>query len=117
MVLKDNAGLIKAYALVSYKDYQKAVTGLTPEEAVNNFLGGKTVVIDENELKEMEIIITKIEKVVMNGNTIIILVNNDGEIFSYNMSNGELRFTLLESGDTINVSVDSEGNINNFVEE
>lgn len=65
----------------------------------------------------MEIIIIKIEKVVMNGNTIIILVNDDGEIFSYNMSNGELRFALLKPGDTINVSVDSKGNINNFVEE
>lgn len=112
MALKDNAGLIKAYALVSYKDYQKAVVGSTPEEAVKNFLGGSTTVtVDEFNLQDIEISITKIEKIVMDGNTIVILVNDNDEIFSYNMSNGDLRVALLEVGETIKVSVDLNGNI------
>ena len=39
MGLKDSAGLIKAYAFVSYKNYQKVGIGNTVNEALKNYTG------------------------------------------------------------------------------
>lgn len=106
MALKDNAGLIKAYALVDFKDYQIAVVADTPEEVAKKYLSkvsGNNVTEVTAEIFDIEI--SKIEKVVIKGNTIVIIVDSNENIYSYNMNNGDLKVALLEVGDKITASV------------
>lgn len=104
MALKDNAGLIKAYALVSYKDYQKAVVGSTVEEAARNYVGNSfSVEKDTGEKETRNLIISKISHVVINGNTIVVIEDSEGRIHSYDMSKGDLRVALLQEGEEIEV--------------
>jgi hypothetical protein len=68
--LKDNAGLVKMYALVDVKDYQKVVVtdaneGI--EQASINYLNNKQV--DISELEEKEITIKSLTPIVIDGNT------------------------------------------------
>lgn len=47
MSLKDNAGLIKMYALVDAGDYQKVTTGITVEETVEKFTNRGTATTEK----------------------------------------------------------------------
>lgn len=41
----------------------------------------------------------------LEGNTIVIIVDSNENIYSYNMNNGDLKVALLEVGDKITASV------------
>ena len=93
MAMKDNAGLVKQYAMVNVKEYQMVATGVTPEQCeaayVELLLSSNT--IDPNAGQEMlnknqaEGTIAEIRTAVLEGNTYYFL-RLDGEEVFYSIS-------------------------------
>ena len=106
MSLKDNAGLIKMYALVDAADYQKVITGVTVEETVGKFTSGTKRQNTQEPKKEFEVTakITDIQNVVIEGNTYYyILLEGQEGVFTANISESE-RLPFLKIGDEIRVN-------------
>lgn len=123
MSLKDNAGLIKMYALVDAKDYQKVIVGVTVEETVQKYTNRGIVTTEKIETQEPKEIfevkakITDIQNVVIEGNTYYyILLEGQGDVFTANISISE-RLPFLKIGDEISIkySEDKES-VNSIVE-
>jgi hypothetical protein len=121
MALKDNAGLIKMYALVDAEDYQKVITGVTVEEAVGKFTNSGTATTEKDNQKpkeEFEVTakITDIQNVVIEGNTYYyILLEGQGDVFTANISKSE-RLPFLKIGETISVKyVEDNKTVNSIV--
>ena len=102
MGLKDNAGLIKAYAFVSYKNYQRVGVGSTVNEALKKYTGKN--VVNSSDNKEIRIEISDIKSAVINGYTIYFIKTNDNTYFncSIEISNS---LPFLKESDTINAIV------------
>ncbi|MBC2727140.1 hypothetical protein [Desulfosporosinus sp.] len=121
MSLKDNAGLIKLYALVDAADYQKVVIGVTVEETVSEFTnkGIAKTEKEEYDLKEqfeLTAKITDIQNLVIEGNTYYyILLEGQEDIFTANISKSE-RLPFLKIGDVIRVKyIEDKAKVNNIV--
>lgn len=121
MSLKDNAGLIKMYALVDAEDYQKVITGVTVQETVEKFTnkGPGTIEKDSQESKEqfeVKAKITDIQNVVIEGNTYYyILLEGQVDVFTANISKSE-RLPFLKIGDEISIKyVEDKETINSIV--
>ena len=103
MSLKDNAGLVKMYAFVDVKDYQKVVVtdaskGI--QEAANNYINEKG--IDEDLLKNSEVTVTDLKQVVIDGNTYYYFKNNK-DIYRVSIKiNSKVAF--IKNNDILNVS-------------
>lgn len=116
MSLKDNAGLIKMYALVDAQDYQKVITGVTVDETVGKFLNrnvATTVKEVEEPKEEFELTakITDIQNVVIEGNTFYyMLLEGQQGVFRANISKSA-KLPFLKTGDEIKVKYveDSDG--------
>ena len=107
MGLKDNAGLIKAYAFVSYKNYQKVGIGSTVNEALKNFTGKN--VVNSDESKQEEINIVEIQSAVVDGYTIYFIKTTNNDYYSCSIEvSSSLPF--LKAGDAITAIV-NEGEI------
>lgn len=107
MSLKDNAGLIKMYALVDAEDYQKVVIGVTVEETLERFTdkGVASTEKDKEPKEEFELRakVTDVKNIVMEGNTYYyILLEGQEDIFTANISLSE-RLPFLKTGDEISV--------------
>lgn len=121
MSLKDNAGLIKMYALVDAEDYQKVTTGVTVQETVEKFAnkGIATTVKDPQVIKEqfeVKAKITDIQNVVIEGNTYFyILLEGQADIFTAHISKSE-KLPFLKIGDEISVKyVEDKATVNSIV--
>lgn len=79
MGLKDNAGLIKAYAFVSYKNYQKVGVGNTVSEAIKNYTGKNVIITDDTT--SLKITVSQIENAVIDGNTNYFILAQDGSVY------------------------------------
>ncbi|EHQ90908.1 hypothetical protein [Desulfosporosinus youngiae] len=121
MSLKDNAGLIKMYALVDAADYQKVVIGVTVEETLGKFTnkGIGTTEKDPQEPKEqfeLAAKITDIKNLVIEGNTYYyILLEGQADIYTANISLSE-RLPFLKIGDEISINyVEVKETVNSIV--
>jgi len=121
MALKDNAGLIKMYALVDAEDYQKVTTGVTVEDTVGKFMNKGTATtekVDQEPKEEFEVKakITDIQNVVIEGNSYYyILLEGQKNVFTANISKSE-RLPFLKIGDEINVKyVEDKATVNSIV--
>lgn len=121
MSLKDNAGLVKAYALVDAQDYQDVTIGKSVSEAVS-LHSGNEIIVDKKEEEKVEITkeilnkegnIVAVKSGVVGGDThYYIIVEDDIFIANINISK-ELPF--LENGDKINLEYYIDGNINEVI--
>jgi hypothetical protein len=121
MSLKDNAGLIKMYALVDAEDYQKVITGVTVEETVERFTNRsiattEKVAQESKKVFEIKAKITDIQNVVIEGNTYYyILLEGQGDVFIANISESET-LPFLKIGDEISVKyVENKEAVNSIV--
>ena len=115
MGLVDGANLIKNYAFVSYENYQTVATGLTVNEAYNNYLrllGNNK--INDDEFTEKEIEVKQVQTIVKDGNTIILILDVNDVIYYYDMSNGDFAASFVKQGDIIKIQVNSQGMIRQF---
>lgn len=108
MVLKDDNGLVKNYAMVNYENYAIAVVGKTLEECQEQYakaLATDTSVVDESKISSKEIVIKDIVYIVNGGETTVYVYAEDGEVFRTAFD----EFWLLQvAGNTVTVKyVDS----------
>lgn len=111
MVLKDASGIVKMYAMVNVRNYNIAVTAENQEELVEKYIvaaqldGKDDTPTDDEEL--LEVTLTVLEKylVTLDGDTVVYLKCENGEICSLPFSAELLR---VESGDEVTVKYKSE---------
>lgn len=110
MSLKDYAGLTKMFALVDAQSYQRVAVGNSIAEAVSNYNKINSSLIQSGEkLKELEIIVSEITEVVIEGNTVyLIRSQTDDTIYAANISvSKELAF--VKPGDKLKLSGSMSG--------
>ena len=105
MGLKDNAGLIKAYAFVSYKNYQKVAVGNTVEEALRNYTGKNNYVSSETEEKTIEV--SEIASAVVDGFTIYYIKDTNNDCYSCSIEISE-KLPFIKQGDIFKALVNNK---------
>ena len=114
--LKDDAGLVKMYALIDVSDYQKVIvsdSSLGIEAAVKKYLG-ENQSIDTNNLKEETITIKTITNAVINGNTNYYITDTEDKLYYCDISIGKTILPFLKKDDKIKISY-SEGEVSQIV--
>ncbi len=108
MALKDDAGLIKMYAMVDAADYQK-VEAVSMDEGLEvlkaNFIGEQAVLPENNNLIESNITIGSIRFITSGGETHVYIEDTETNRYKLTVSKGnEEVVAFLNVGDTINVT-------------
>lgn len=114
LVLKDNNGLVKLYALVNVENYSFVATGETQSEAIaaykrllinNHIIPENTEVIDnvpgedeKEEYTEVSVTVKEVRFATVNGSTYIYLISDDNELYKAEVSEDET-VMLLEAGE------------------
>ena len=110
--LKDNAGLVKAYAFVSVADYQIVGVADTIDGAKTEYLRMLGIAKDDNDIGNTESkngIIAEIATAVKDGNTVYFIRINE-EIYTANISVSDI-LPFLKNGDFVTF----EANVNNII--
>lgn len=106
MSLKDNAGLVKMYALVDVADYQKVVVTEVSqgiEKAVENYLGDDKINVDTNELFNKNITISTIKEVIIDGNTQYYFTDETGLKYTISIKSATDILPYLNLNDNIKI--------------
>ena len=114
MVLKDNSGLVKLYALVNVENYTVVATGATQAEAKEAYLKAlkQADIIDKipeaqeppkENIKEVDIEISKIQVYTVEGESVFYFTASDGQIYKQSIANDE-RVIIVKEGDKLKVS-------------
>lgn len=98
MGLKDNAGLVKAYAFVSYKNYQRVGVGTSVSEAIRNYTGRNVIIADD--ATKITINVVQIESAVIDGYTNYFILDNNGSIYHCTIEVSE-KLPFISSGSQI----------------
>ena len=101
MVLKDDAGIVRLYALVNVEYYTVVATGETQEDAKKAYiekLKQEKIIEDEIEddtseeevaTKNKTITVTDIRMPVIDGNTVVYITDENGEVYKQLLSDNE----------------------------
>lgn len=109
MVLKDNAGLVKMYAMVNVEKYNIVATGSTQKEALSNYkkllaeneIITGTQAIDDS-IPSKEITVADIKYITMDGETYVYITDKDGAVYKQNFAENEtLIFIQVEDKITV----------------
>jgi len=108
--LKDAAGLVKMYAFVDVKDYQKVVVtdaskGI--EVAASNYLGDEKV-IDEEKAVTKKVTINSIKSAVIDGNTYYYITDTNGNKFKVSIKTNKDIIPFLNKDDKITVTYEEK---------
>ncbi len=101
--LKDQAGLVKMYALVDVRDYQKVVvTDITEgvAQAFLNYIGDQ---IDDASLIQQKITIAEIATASIGGNSYYFITDKSGERFYVSIRVNQDLLPFLKPNDEINI--------------
>lgn len=111
--LKDSSGLVKMYAFIDVKDYQKVVATDSSKginAAAQNYLNNASFEIKEDELTTKTITINMITPVNINGNTYYYIESTENKKYRASiLLNDTLPF--IKNGDTINISYKRENTV------
>ncbi len=111
MVLKDNGGLVKLYALVNVEKYSIVATGETQTAAKEEYLRllAQNGIVNEDddpppavETLNAEIVVTDIRTVSIDGNSIVYITSADGTLYKQSVANDE-SVMLIAKGDVLTV--------------
>ena len=114
--LKDNAGLVKMYALVDVVDYQKVVVTDSSEgieKAINNYLGEEINV--NKETKESSITILNIDTAIIDGNTYYYLLDSDNNKYKVSIKVNSNLLPFIKVEDKLKVSYIEKDNIREII--
>lgn len=114
MVLTDNGGLVKMYAMVNVEQYNLVVTAESQEEVFakyrkliaknNNGISDS----DVKSIKEVEFVVVDMKYVTMNGETYVYIKDKEGNVFKQKFSEDE-SVIKISAGDTIFVQYEENG--------
>ena len=116
--LKDNAGLVKMYALVDVEDYQKVVVTESSagiQKAVENYLGSETIKIDTNNLLSKNITISTIKDVVIDGTSYYYITDIDGKKYKASIKTASDIVPFLSENDVLNIYYNVENDVTEIV--
>ena len=102
--LKDDAELVKMYAFVDVADYQKVVvtdasSGI--QNAAYNYLNNNGIV---SKGKEIEITVSSITDVIIDGNTYYYMVDSEGKKYRASIKVNSNKLPFIKAGDKITVA-------------
>ncbi|MGN1095614.1 MAG: hypothetical protein ACI4QR_04430, partial [Eubacteriales bacterium] len=104
MVLKDESGLVKLYALVNVEQYSLVATGSTQAEAITAYkkLLSQNGIInkDESEKDFIKLTVNEIEKCVLDGNSWWYFLCSDGNYYRKSISE-DASVLFIREGDEI----------------
>lgn len=117
MVLTDNGGLVKMYAMVNVEQYNMVVTAQSQEELFSKYKkllansgdkknGGNS---EESSVKEAEIIVSEMEYITMEGETYVYMKDEDGNVYKMLFAEDE-SVIKVSVGDRILVQYDENEN-------
>ena len=120
MVLTDNGGLVKMYAMVNVEQYNLVVTAETQEEVFAKYrkllaqegVGGNenTEETDsENTIQELTFIVAEMEYVTMDGETYVYIKDENGEVYKQQFSEDE-SIIKISAGDKVSVQFEQKEN-------
>lgn len=124
MVLKDNNGLVKQYALVNVENYNLVVNGYTQAEAIaeykkllieNKVISPDTEILenipddgkddgDEITYTDVVVAVREVKFATIDGSTFIYLVSDDGKLYKASVADNET-VMLIEAGVSLSLSV------------
>ena len=112
MVLKDANGLVKMFAAVNVEQYNQVVTAATQEECISRYrlmiTGTSPSEEDTSSYSEKTIVIQKIEKIDIEGNTWLFVVDEENHIYKARYAD-VLEMIMFSEGDTVTILTD--GNV------
>lgn len=116
MVLKDNAGLVKMYALVNVEKYSIVATGATQKEALAGYkklLAENGVIANDKTVGEdtlnKKITVSDIQYIVVEGETYVYITDSTGAVYKQNFAEDET-LILIQPKDKITVYYTEEEN-------
>ena len=116
MGMVDSANLIKAYAFVSYENYQYVATGTTVEEAYRNYLAlFNEDIYAGGQKEEKTFTVAQVQNIVRDGNTLIVILDTDNNLCWYDISDGDLAASFIKEGETLTAIIDDAGKISEFI--
>lgn len=119
MSLKDDAGLVKMYALVDVSDYQKVVVTEASEgieKAFSNYLDDSKMNIDSSTLNEKVITINNISTANIDGNTYYYLSDIDNNKYRASIKVNDSILPFIKSGDTITIYYEKEDSVTQILD-
>ena len=112
MVLKDDAGIVRLYALVNVEQYTIVATGETQESAKRAYVERlkqegilDDTLLDDPELPKVmnkEILVSDIKMPVVSGDTVVYITDEEGTVYKEKLSNNE-SLILLKVGDKLEI--------------
>ena len=111
--LKDNAGLVKQYALVDVVDYQKVVVtdaSLGIEKAFSNYLGDSLTEENESDLSK-EIIVSKITSASIDGTTYYYITDTEGKKYSVSIKKNKNLLPFVEKDSKLTIFYRTEKDV------
>lgn len=122
MVMKDNAGLVKMYAMVNVEKYNIVATGATQKEALasyrkllaeNGLIAGGVSVSDETPNATIEV--KEVRYITTNGETYVYITDTKGKVYKTNFADDET-VIFIEAGSKIKVFyTEEENSINTLI--
>lgn len=110
MVLTDNGGLVKMYAMVNVEQYNLVVTAESQEELFAKYkkliagnVSSDNTQTEEDVIKETNIVVEDIEFITMEGETYIYLKDEDGNVYKQKFSEDE-SLIKISVGDSVAVT-------------
>ena len=122
MVLKDNAGLVKMYALVNVEKYNIVATGATQKDALVSYrklLAQNEIISDDKTATEdtpsKKITVKDIRYITVDGETYVYITDKDGAVYKQNFADNEA-LIFIQENDTITIYyIESEDGINQLI--
>ncbi len=102
MVLKDNLGLVKMYAIVDAAQYSHMVVDDSLQKAVSLFAKGSVII---GSMEEKTVTIKRVELITTSGDTVVYIVDGNNNIYSADF---EPSMLLLEEEQTIKIYTDGQ---------
>ena len=108
MVLKDNNGLVKLYALVNVRQYTMVATGENQQEAVSAYLkmlaGAGVNTEDPIETEQGSITVAAVQFLTMDGATYAYIFAEDGNVYRVAFTEENEQIVLVRPGDVLELT-------------
>lgn len=115
--LKDNAGLVKMYAMIDCEDYQQVVTvdkdkGL--EYLKSQYIAAMNIV-DTDSLEEKEITVSSVSYINISGDTYAYIMDQEGNVYKGHITINEKLLPFIKENDVLKVKY-TTGDVNSIIE-
>ena len=115
--LKDNAGLVKMYAMIDCEDYQQVVT--VDKDKGLDYLKSQYIaamnIVDLDNVEEKQITIANVSYVNISGDTYVFIKDTEQNVYKAHITINEKVLPFLANGDVITLKY-TKGNINSVME-